>query len=349
MTIPKNLLIIRTDRIGDVVLSLPLAGLVKKHYPGTKVSFMVKSYTKALVENHPFINDVIILEESSGKVPFRVNQKIVSAGNYDSAVLVYPTLKTALILFFSGIADRIGTGYRWYSFMFNRKVYTHRKYAAKHELEFNVELLKKFGINEKLTPGNAEFGLKADSIVKQQILEEIKKAGIGFDKPIVIIHPGSGGSAVDYPIDKMQELTKLIDSDLDVDIIITGGTGEENLCGKLLVSPKIVSFAGKLNLSEMIALIDLSDIFVSNSTGPIHIAAALGKYTVGFYPNLLACSAKRWEPYTDKKVIFVPENDCDDCDREQCGSQDCMSSINPSRVLLEIRNICDLISEKQSK
>ena len=74
---PKNLLIVRTDRIGDLVLSLPLAYLVKKHYPDTKITYLIREYTKALVEGHPFIDGTIVLNESSGKVPIRKNIKKV--------------------------------------------------------------------------------------------------------------------------------------------------------------------------------------------------------------------------------------------------------------------------------
>ena len=73
MNTPKNILIARTDRIGDVVLSLPLAGIVKKHFPDCRVSFLIRNYTKDLVENHPQIDEVILLEEKNGKVPIIKN------------------------------------------------------------------------------------------------------------------------------------------------------------------------------------------------------------------------------------------------------------------------------------
>ena len=74
---PKNILIVRTDRIGDLVLTLPLAGLIKKHYPNSKVSFLVRNYTKSIVNNHPFIDEVIILKEVDGKTDlFSLSQRI---------------------------------------------------------------------------------------------------------------------------------------------------------------------------------------------------------------------------------------------------------------------------------
>ena len=90
--------------------------------------------------------------------------------------------------------------------------------------------------------------------------------------------------------------------------------------------------AGRFDLGGLTALINKADIFVANSTGPIHIAAAIGKNTIGFYPNLLQCSAKRWGPYSDKSVVFEPKNQCSDCRREQCSKQDCMNSIDMEEV-----------------
>jgi ADP-heptose:LPS heptosyltransferase len=77
-------------------------------------------------------------------------------------------------------------------------------------------------------------------------------------------------------------------------------------------------------------------VFISNSTGPIHIAAALGNFIIGFYPKILACSQERWGPYTKNKAVFLPEIDCKDCTREQCEQLDCMNSINYEGVIREV-------------
>src|SRR5512146_946707 len=112
---PKNLLIVRTDRIGDVVLSLPLAAIIKKHLPDCKITFLVRNYTKPLVQNHPYVDEVIILKENNNKIPVRTNVENILKHNFDSAVIVYPTFVTSLIIFLSKIKYRVGTGYRWYS------------------------------------------------------------------------------------------------------------------------------------------------------------------------------------------------------------------------------------------
>ena len=209
-----------------------------------------------------------------------------------------------LLLFFAKIKKRIGTGYRWYSFLFNKRVYEHRKYAEKHELEYNVNLLKEIGIHEKTSSTNVNFDIRINSENQDKINLLFKSEKINSDDKLVIIHPGSGGSSVDLPTEKMIELTKMLSEIDDLKIMITGDSSEIELCEKFILNESIINMAGKLNLSELKALLNQVDIFISNSTGPIHIAAALEKFTVGFYPKILACSPQRWGPFTDKKAIF---------------------------------------------
>ena len=336
---PKNLLVVRTDRIGDVILSLPLAELIKKHFPKCKVTYLLREYTECLAHNHPFIDSILLLKEANGNPLIFENVKMLRKYNFDSSVIVYPTFQTALITFLSRIKNRIGTGYRSYSFLFNHKIYEHRKHAEKHELEYNVNLLKTFGITEAVSRDKVEFHLKVSEESKKKIENLLNETNIEPSKPIIIIHPGSGGSSIDLPISSFIKLVEMILEKLDVNLIITGMNSEKEICNQLIMNKSIKNFAGKLTLSELIALIDRSEVFVSNSTGPIHIAAALKKNTIGFYPKILSCSSKRWGPYSNKAQVFVPTIDCNNCTREQCERLNCMSSIKMDEVFSEVQNL----------
>ncbi len=342
---PKNLLIVRTDRIGDVVLSLPLAGIIKKHFPSCRITFLLREYTKSLAQDNPFIDNILTLDELNTKIPIKGNASKLKKYNFDTSIVVYPTFITALIIFLSGIKNRIGTGYRWYSFLFNKRVFVHRKYAEKHELEFNIDMLKKFGITEKITPENIAFDIHLTKDSEGLVRKELENNNIRDDKPLIIIHPGSGGSAVDLPLLKFKDLISLLINSSNVNIVLTGSKAEKKLCEELKISENIINFAGKFDLHELIALINLSDIFVANSTGPLHISAALGKYVIGFYPKILACSAKRWGPYSLKSYIFEPEIQCENCTREQCTGLDCMNSIDIHKVFVQIEKILGSIKK----
>ncbi len=336
---PRNILIVRTDRIGDVVLSLPMAELIKKHYPGCKITFLLRNYTESLAADHPYIDEILLIKQNNGEVSVNENIKLIKEKKFDTSILVYPTFKSALILFLSGIQNRIGTGYRWYSFLFNNKIYEHRKYAEKHELEFNVNLLTKLGIKEEINKKNVSFNLQVNKQAEKKVDKILKERGIiPAAKPLIIIHPGSGGSAIDLPIPKFSRLVSKIGSGLNSLIVITGSREEYDICSEA-AADKAYNLAGLFNLSELTALISKADLFISNSTGPIHIAAALGIPTIGFYPKILSCSAERWGPYSEKSRVFKPKIDCSNCTREQCERLNCMNSIEVDEIFDTIKKI----------
>ena len=345
MIFPKSILIIRTDRIGDVILSLPLASVIKKHSPQTKVSFLVRNYTKPLIEKNNFIDETFTLIEETGKISLAPNVAQLK-NKFDACIIAYPTFKIALVLFLAGIKIRIGTGYRWYSFLFNKKVFDHRKFGELHELEYNVRLLSQLGITKTIAEDNVVFGISPSTEIVEKVKNDLKSFGITVTKPIAIVHPGSGGSSIDLPVHKMEEIIASLSKE-NVEIVITGSAEEKELCQSLIVNISggtIINAAGKFDLENLIALIYLSDVMIANSTGPIHIAAALGKNVIGFYPKIASCSAMRWGPYTKKKIIFSPSIDCNKCTHQQCERLNCMESIPVDDVINAAKKILHEIS-----
>lgn len=339
MNPPEKILLVRTDRIGDVVLSLPMAKLVKKKYPQCKIAYFIREYTNDLLEGNPFVDEVIIAKESDGKIDFINNLRNLKSQKFDTCVIVNPTPKIALIMFLAGIKNRIGTGYRWYSFLFNKKVYEHRKYGDKHELEYNINLLKQIGIETDISNKDIEFNLTTNEISLRKVELLFVENGYSPGKRIVVIHPGSGGSSVDLPKEKLIQLTKLISTMEKVTIVITGSKNEFDLCKEFEINDSVINLAGQLDLNLLKALIKKSDLFISNSTGPMHIAAAFGVYVIGFFPKILSCSQNRWGPYTEKRTVYIPTIDCSNCTREQCEKLDCMNSIDIGKVFDETKSV----------
>ncbi len=331
----EKILIIRTDRIGDLTLTLPLASEIKRHKPKSLVYFMVNSYTKPLVELNPNIDRIICADELS--LPQLIG--LFRKERFEYVLHVFPRSKFAWAAYLSNAKNRIGTGYRWYSFLFNKKIFEHRKSGEKHELEYNFGLLKFLDLNVLPNYSTVDFSIhpKKEDLIK--IESTFRENGLNNGKPTIIIHPGSGGSAIDLPFEKMEQLVKLLAQSLNFNIILTGSKAEKDLCEKLNVSKNVLNFCGKFNLSELVALISKADLLIANSTGPIHLAAALNKYTVGFYPKFNECSAKRWGPYSEKKFIFEPELNCNNCNRKQCERLNCMKSIDINKVIKTINKI----------
>jgi len=332
----KKILIVRTDRIGDLILTIPLAGIIKKQFPDSFVSFLVRDYTKDLLIDHPDIDEVITLSEENSKTLFKKNLDLLKQKKFDIAIVVSPTFKLSLILKFAEINRIIGTGYRWYSFLFSDKVFEHRKFGEKHELEYNLGLLKKIGVEK--TSSSVEFNIHSEAKSRTKVIDILKQKDIGVSKKIIIFHPGSGGSSIDLPIESYTKLSELVAHNLEVDVIVTGSKEEFEICEKV-AGKNGHNLAGLFNLKELTALIEQCSIFIANSTGPIHIAAALGKKVIGFYPKIPSCSAVRWGPYTDNKIIFSPEIGCSNCTREQCERLNCMSNIKIENIFAGIKSL----------
>lgn len=334
---PKNILIIRTDRIGDVILTLPMAAYIKRVYPECKVTFLLREYTKPLAATNPYIDDVITYESIFAGKTFFQKIRALRKLNLDTIIAVHPRPELAFFTFFANVKNRIGSGYRWYSFLYNHKVFEHRKNATAHELEHNIKLLSFLGIDTRADYKNVEYGISATKQSELDIAELFNKYNISTERPIIIVHPGSGGSAVDLPIEKFIDIIKRISDETTAQVIITGSEKEKTLCERLCVSANVKNFAGFVDLKGLIGLISKSNLLLANSTGPIHIAAAVNTYAIGFYPKIRTCAPERWSPYTAKKTIFVPPIKCTNCTREQCEKLQCMNTIKVEDVMKIIK------------
>jgi len=337
----KKILLIRTDRIGDVVLSLPMLPLLKKEFPNASISVMVRSYTKELVEHHSDISEVMLWDEKKSVFDY---VKTLKEKHFDLAILPYPRFNLAVITFLSNIAIRVGTGYRWYSFLFNKKIYEHRKDAKRHEVEYNLNLLKAVGIEFNGTP-QFQFSIHSDAKIKVE--EILSTDGITSSTKFVVLHAGSGGSARDWKIERFAELGDILQTREGIRVVLTGGKNEVHLVASLesKMKTKPLNYTGMFSLQELGALFLKASVFVANSTGPLHIASIVGTPVVAFYPPIVQCSAMRWGPYTSKKKVFTASNEqCKLCKGGSCQSNICMDQISVEQVVSGIK---ELMNEKK--
>jgi heptosyltransferase III len=331
----KRILLIRTDRIGDVVLSMPMLPELRKHFPSAKITMMVRPYTEELVKNHPDVNDVMLWNENDQKSIVQMVSRLTER-HFDIAILPYPRFNLALMIFLARIQFRVGTGYRWYSFLLNKKVYEHRKDARKHEVEYNLDLLRAIGIDKVGIP---HFDFEISDVAMKKVDSMLEDDDV-TEKGFIILHAGSGGSARDWPMEKFSQLGNVIQSELQMKVVLTGGLNEIHLVGSVehQMKTKPLNYTGKFSLQELGALCKRAAVFVSNSTGPLHIASIVGTPVIAFYPPIIQCSPARWGPYTEKKIVFTSDSKkCDLCNGGMCQSNSCMNQITVEDVLSSIK------------
>jgi len=304
----KKILVSRTDNIGDVILTLPLISEIKKHFPQAKIVFLVKSNLKSLLNDYEDIDDFIFIDEIKSNIDL---YKKICAENFDLVFCVYPRFNLSLLFFLCGIKYRVGTAYRGYSFLYNLKVKEHRKYAEKHESQYNLNLLNSLmGENSQ----SIEFKFKISENEKLDLINKLsQELDFKSNYKFIIIHPGSRQSAIDLPLNTLKEFIRVFLNEFkNYKIFITGSKDDKLQIDNLLedfkdeIGKNIINVSNLLNLRELMVLIDLSYLFISNSTGPIHIAGALNKKIIGFYPNVPPMHPVRWKPLSKNAKILTP-------------------------------------------
>ena len=329
----QRILIVRTDRIGDVILTLPMIKVLKRQFPSVKISMLIRQYTAEIVKHHSHVDEMVFYDRHHQPVPFFHLLALLRSKKYDVVFHTHPRFRVALLTWLAGIPIRVGTGYRWYSFLFNKKIYQHRKDARYHELEYNLNLLEAIDcpvVGTDVTPAISVRPADAE-----RVQQELIGLGVPADQRVVILHPGSGGSARDWSAEKFGELGGRLAGLDNTKVVVTGGKEEHDLVSRVCdkIGNSVTPLVDVFNLSEFAALAQRASLFIANSTGMIHVAAAVGTPVIGLYSQITPLSAARWGPYTKNKTIFSPVSmpvDCQKCDgRTLC---ECMESIPVDEV-----------------
>lgn len=333
-----TILISRTDGIGDVVLTLPVAGVIKHYFAGSKVLFLGKSYTKAVIDLCTDVDEFINWDEIE-KNPTEVCN-ILQNKHIDIVIHVFPNKKTAKICKKAGIKYRIGTSHRLYNWLFcNRLAHFSRRNSEEHESILNLNLLEKVS-GFKNTISFDEIGnfLHLDVQKVSSCADSLLEDDNYFK---LILHPKSKGSAREWGLENFNLLIKSLDK-TKFRIFVCGTEEEGQKFRKDLFAThydNVYDLSGKLSLAQYISLIASSNALVAASTGPLHIAGALNKHAIGLFPPIRPMNPGRWQPIGKNVKIFCKDQACNDC--RKTNNCKCMQSISAEEVTDYLRYICE--------
>ena len=322
MKIPENIIISRTDSIGDIILALPVAGVLKKYFPGIKIALMGKEYTKEMVMASGHIDEFIDVNDFLRKQIFINNKKPAAIIHLLTNKIIAKRAAQLKIPLRIGTTGRI---YHW--FTCNKLVRLSRNRSHLHEAQLNLKLLKPFGINTSFSFEDIS-GLYA--LTRLQPLSGKYSGLLEKDKYNIIIHPKSQGNAREWPADHFIQLINLLDA-AAYNIFISGVEKEKEYVRQIIkkINKPVTDIAGIIPLGQFISFIAQCDGVVANSTGPLHIAAALAKDAIGIYPPLKPKHPGRWGPIGVKTIVFVLNKNCTDCKK----NKDHCSCINAIQAL----------------
>ncbi|MFQ5431857.1 MAG: glycosyltransferase family 9 protein [Nitrospinota bacterium] len=315
-----NILVVRTDRIGDVVLSTPVLASLRASRPNWKISILARPAVAPLLQGHPDVDSVITLE-TDDKPSFSNTRGLsdrLRKADFDIAVHLYSDFWISLAVWRASVGQRIGPASKLARIFYNHAIVQHRSIGGRHEADHNLDLLKPLGIPPiRRSKVSVAETIPADA---GKLLDNQKK-NIG-------IFPAMGGSARNWKPEKYARLAELL-SDDGLHVILMCGPGEEKLLDD------VQSFTSKTppryvadRLDELAVFVKALDCFVAPSTGPLHIASAVGTPAVGIYCPIKVCLPERWGPIGEMDKSFVPDVPvCERCTAERCERYDCMDSL----------------------
>ena len=336
MTSYQNILIVRTDRLGDVVLTTPVIAALRKACPKARISIMVRNETRDVVEGNLYLDQVIVYDrEKTHKGPwgfwkfiFRLRRE-----KFDLAIVLHTKKITNAICFLAGIPHRLGYKNEKFGFLLTHPLPDTRWQGTKHESEYCLDVLKALGIRDVPPEFYVPVQKEGEAWVQQFFLENQIKAS----ERLIAVHPGASCISKRWPAQNFAEVINRIQNDSSARIVLIGKDDPSRAAGEILAAVKgpVVDLTGKTSVSQLISLLKRCHLLISNDSGPVHVASALGVPVVAIFGrNQAGLSPTRWRPWGEKSLVLHKEVGCPVCLAHRCQIDfKCLKEISPQEVL----------------
>ncbi len=300
----RRILVARTDRLGEFLLTVPAIEALARTYSAASVSALVSSAVAPLAKRIPVIDAVIEAPHGprsawllrAGKLAIALRRQKI-----DLAVVFNASKETHLAVWLAGIPIRAGYDRKW-GFLLNRRIKDDRPSGSRHEIESNWLLARSAGVEEAQARVNPLRFAEEWPIVAQKL----KDAGWRMGEQLISIHPWSSNAVKAWPQERFLRLAALIAGQANARVVFIGGE-EHAASAEQLKQPGsgFIQLVGRLSLPELGALLKESAVVVSNDSGPMHLAAMVGTPVVALFGTESAGShPKRWGPWGDGHTVI---------------------------------------------
>jgi len=335
----KRILIIRTDRVGDVILSTPVIKALRAAYPHAYIAIVVRPYTRAIVEGNPNLDEVIIYDKDSQEKSWGAAflfSRALARKRFDLAVALNPGNRSNLIPFLAGIPRRIGYS-RKLGFLHTDRIKDRKSEGKKHEVEYNLDLVRVLGIEPR--DKNTFMPISAES--ELWVKDIFKKENILSSDKLVVINPAASDNSKIWLAERYaQAADKLAAKGLK--IIILGGPQDREITGQVIknLHCAYVNMVGNNNISQAASLLKRCSLFISSDTGPMHLADSVGIPVIAIWSRAQpGLSPRRWGPRNEKSIVIQKDVGCVECLAHNCSKGFlCLQAITVDDVLFAAQN-----------
>jgi len=299
----------------------PMIREIRKTFPDSFIATLTNPNSNDVLINNPHLD--LLLTDDLKKESFRKVTKQIRANKFTDGLLVLPTERAAYQMFFAGIKNRIGVGKKLYEVItFMKSVSRNKYFPLRHESDYCMDLARAIGVNsDDLTP--EIFITDKEKLNGKEILNSL---GVNENELKIIIHTGSGRSSGNWSENKYLSLiTEILLKKNNARIILTAKEMSSNFRDNILrLNDNRIVFADShiKRLRDLICIIANSDLLITASTGPLHLASALDIKTIGLFCHRRMNCAELWGAKGRKAVnLEVSSEYCDNnCsyDKEVC-------------------------------
>lgn len=295
--------------------------LLKENMPEASVYALVPHYTSEMAETCPWVDHILI--DPSPKAGWRSGfalSELFKKERFDAVITLYSRARVGLASVLSKIPYRFAPATRFAQIFYNHRLTQRRSRSEKPEYVYNEDLIRHFLKQQKISshkePGPPYLHFD-DHEIAQKRLRFCETHQLDPQNALVFLHSGSGGSANNLTVEQYAKLANHLKSGKGHTIILTAGPGElehAKILGKQLPHTPHVVYYSTFGLQNFAKHIQFADVFISGSTGPLHIAGALDTPTAAFYPRRRSATALRWQTLNSPKrrLGFSPDEKHDD-------------------------------------
>ncbi|OGW81138.1 MAG: lipopolysaccharide heptosyltransferase II [Omnitrophica bacterium RIFCSPHIGHO2_02_FULL_45_28] len=334
----KRILVVRSDRIGDVILSTPVFSAIKEKYPHCYLAVLVDQSVETLVRGNPFVDEVIAYDKK-GKHRSWWRTLWLGIGlrkyHFDLAIHLHPTNRVHILSWLAGIPIRIGYC-RKNHYLLTHSIEERKRLGKRHEAEYNFDLLQFIHIP-------APHRLKLYVPLHPEDKNELKMLAPDLKDPYVVYHPSASCPSKIWPPERMAELANSLAHECGTfSVIVASGSGvnEANLM-EMHLKQSYMNLGGKLSLGMLGWLLKGARLLVSNDSGPVHFASAVGTPVISIFGrNQAGLSPTRWKPLGERSSFVHKNVGCVECLAHDCKlGFKCLQELSVNDVLGEIKKL----------
>jgi len=330
----KKILLRGPNWVGDAVLAVPAMKAIRARFPEAEITLLVRPWVAGVFTSAPFIDKVWSEPRPAGFGDWIRLARSIREKHFDMALLFPNSFESAVMLFLGRVPQRIGYATDGRSWMLTQSLKTGSE--KRHQIHYYLELAS--AVSAAVDHPSIEIQASAEE--KSRARKLLKSAGIAPERPFLVLNPGAAyGSAKRWGEERFAEAGDALASELGMDVAIIGSEKERSIAERVQgrMQSRVAVLNGRTSLETLIGVISESSLVLTNDSGPMHIAAALGVPTVAIFGPTDDVATG---PYGVRTRIVRQPVDCSPCMLRDCPiDHRCMTRVSAAAVASAAREL----------